>query len=407
MRLLASLGGIVFLVSACGGASPGTLVPATAPVVTELPATSPPATAPPATVPAQPSETVTEAPSAPASALDWARYDGDQVFDHGTVNDVTFGNGMWLAVGNITSSDSIDAAIWTSGDGETWTLLETGESLSGMTINAITPMGDGFAAVGTRCGALEGCAGGGEVYLSSPDGASWTRYPKPDDECCIMQAITAKDSGLVAVGFDYTTGFPATPADAGVRHSTDGEDWTKIVNPGAFTASTMGDVAAGGPGFVAVGQSSTGPQVWISADGTEWATASTSSAMGPGQALKVAARDDLVVAVGSGAHADASVWTSDASGDSWSTATSPGAGAFRAVMVTPSSIVVGGKDGSNAVVWTSGDATTWVQTMTDPEISDQAAVENLAVDDNGTIVAFGTGHFAVVRWVGHLGSGAP
>jgi hypothetical protein len=360
-----------------------------------------PATAPPATAVGQPTVSATEVATPAADAIDWTRHDDDQIFDHATVNDVTYGNGEWLAVGNISTAESIEAAIWTSADGDTWDLVDTDESFKSMTIAAITPFGDGFAAVGTPCGALEGCGGGGEVYALSPDGVSWTRQPSPDAECCIMQAIAADESGLVAVGLDITTGFPQTPADAGVRHSTDGVDWTQIDAPTEFATSTMGDVVAAGPGFVAVGQSSSAPQVWISTGGTDWAKAASSSAMGTGQILRIGARGDLLVAVGRAA-ADAAVWTSDATGDAWSTAASPGAGSLRAVVVTPTTVVVGGKDGSDAVVWTSDDAATWSQSMT-PEVAAQAAVENLATDGNGNMVAFGTAaDSSVVLWVGRL-----
>ena len=396
MRLMALAGALVLLVSACNSGSPPTISPATAPPVSAVPATAPPATAV-----VQPTAPATETATPAAAAIDWTRFDDDQVFDHATVNDVTYGNGQWLAVGNISTAGSIDAAIWTSADGETWQLVDTGDSFKSMTIAAITPFGDGYAAVGTPCGALEGCGGGGEVYVSSPDGVSWTRQPSPDVECCVMQSIAADESGLVAVGLDITTGFPATPADAGVRHSTDGVEWTQIDAPTEFATSTMGDVVAAGPGFVAVGQSSSAPQAWISTDGTEWAKAATSAAMGTGQILRAGGRDDLIVAVGRSA-ADAAVWTSDATGDAWSTATSPGKGSLNAVVVTPSAMVVGGKDGSDAVVWMSVDGASWSQTMT-AELAADAAVGNLATDGSGTIVAFGTAaDSSVVTWVGRL-----
>ncbi len=175
----------------------------------------------------------------------------------------------------------------------------------------------------------------GEVYLTSTDGQTWTRQPVDPGTCCQLHSIANGGPGLIAVGSDFSAGFPAVPADAAVTLSTDGTSWTQVPNNSAFTGATMGDVASGTSVLAAIGYGSGKPQIWSSADGHQWQNVSGSS-LGAGQANGLTFGAGKFVAVGSGSQNDAAVWTSDATAQVWTRGTSPGPGGLSAVAVSGS-----------------------------------------------------------------------
>jgi hypothetical protein len=124
--------------------------------------------------------------------------------------------------------------------------------------------------------------------------------------------------GLVAVG-DDETGFPATVFPV-VWTSPDGYTWTRVPHdPSVFTEeAAMVDVAAGGPGLVAVGADGRGSAaVWTSPDGFTWTRVPHDEEVfgGPYDDMSsVAAVGDGFIAVGSWPWI--SVWTSS-DGFSW------------------------------------------------------------------------------------------
>jgi hypothetical protein len=83
-----------------------------------------------------------------------------------------------------------------------------------------------------------------------------------------------------------------------VVHSDDGRAWQAV---GSAPSNIM-DVAAGGPGIVAVGSDSTPPGhavIWLSADGSTWTRAPGDEALFPrGIVMSIARRSGTLVAIG-------------------------------------------------------------------------------------------------------------
>ncbi|MDL2334636.1 MAG: hypothetical protein QFC55_01215 [Chloroflexota bacterium] len=336
---------------------------------------------------------------AASAPVTWQRKASDPVFAGAAVNGVAFGNGVWVAVGSITGSET-DGRIWTSTDGATWTSVATGDALKNTTLVAVSSSGTGFAAVGGSCGQNEGCATAGEVFVTSTDGQTWTRQAIDPGTCCQLQSITTGGPGLIAVGSDFDAGFPAVPADAAVTLSTDGTSWMQVPNNSVFTGATMGDVASGTSVLAAIGYGSGKPQIWSSADGHQWQNVSGSS-LGTGQANSLTFGGGKFVAVGSGSQNDVAVWTSDATAQTWTRGTSPGPGGLNSVVASGALFVAGGKNGNNATLYTSTDGLQWTQTSVDSALAADSSVNLLAADGATGLVAFGVSSSgAVVLWTG-------
>ena len=172
-------------------------------------------------------------------------------------------------------------------------------------------------------------------------------------------------------------------------------------HPGHYQGgeASVRDVAAGGPGFVAVGYvvEAMGPSAiaWASADGRSW-TLRSDFAGGEGSvAWAVATKASTAVAVGVVSGAPAAWYSAD--GLAWSRAPSPADGPdraqLRAVVATQHGFVAAGSDerdllAPRAVFWASADGQAWQRV---PDVDDFAGVrvEGLAVED-GAVVAVGT-----------------
>ena len=169
-----------------------------------------------------------------------------------------------------------------------------------------------------------------EAAAPAPPAMSWTRveseaFGGSGDQS--MYDIAIGGPGLVAVGSDGSGG----DWDAAVWYSTDGRVWTRVPHD-ELVFGGPGDqypmaVAAGGPGFVAVGEESTADgmagisAVWTSEDGITWSRVPhDEAAFGGEEQVNVFMKD--VTAFGSGLVAvgmewresdfdvDAVVWTS-------------------------------------------------------------------------------------------------
>jgi len=147
---------------------------------------------------------------------------------------------------------------------------------------------------------------------------SWTASADDDQE---VHAIAAGGPGFVAVGHVY----PDTK-DAAVWVSPDGISWEAVGDQAALGGpdnQTMNDVVAGGPGLVAVGEEETPDGydgvVWVSENGRDWSRVADPDGVfgGPGwqDIRSVVTGGPGLVAVGSVEGAD-QVWTS-ADGLTW------------------------------------------------------------------------------------------
>jgi hypothetical protein len=220
---------------------------------------------------------------------------------------VTYGNGLFVAVGW--------GIIFTSPDWGSWTerASETGNGLRGVTY------GNGlFVAVGK-----------GGAVLTSPDGVTWTARTSGTGNW--LYAVTYGNGTFVAVG-----------EGGAVLTSPDGVTWTRRTSG---TGNDLNGVTYGNGLFVAVGE---GGAVLTSPDGVTW----TRRTSGTGNDLyAVTYGNDLFVAVGR----YGAILTS-ADGVSWTQQTSPMSSWLRGVTYGDGLFVAVGLGGA---MLTSSDGVTW------------------------------------------------
>jgi hypothetical protein len=193
----------------------------------------------------------------------------------------------------------IEARFWQSADGRDWTLADEGADLAASRVTAVTARpGGGFVAVGTTGDAK---VADGSTAWTSTDGSRWTRTKTDTLRGGLMRAVTTADGGLLAVGNDLAS------TRAMVFRSTDGLVWDVV--PDAASLDNFGlkiemrDVAWDGERFVAGGHRLFGTQfptglLWQSTDGSTWERANESSALSQGRISGVAAGGPGFVAVG-------------------------------------------------------------------------------------------------------------
>ena len=180
----------------------------------------------------------------------------------------------WMAFG--------DNAIWTSKDGQSWTLAGTRgitPRQSSDTINVVTNTPDGFLAAGYETTS----AGSQAVTWTSRDGVTWQR-------------LTAAQLGLqepagTPQGIDFAvshgTATVITDRGAGVWLSTDsGAHWTPVTVPVDHGAqNSISGVSFDGAGLILVrpGRTASGASdgvAYFSRDGRTWQYAGTIAAAG-------------------------------------------------------------------------------------------------------------------------------
>lgn len=94
--------------------------------------------------------------------------------------------------------------------------------------------------------------------------------------------------------------------------------WHRVELPGASGPSRLNSVAAGSPGFVAVGTDSglVGPAVWTSADGATWVRVDDVERPDDAAMTDVVPASPGFVAIGRVAD-DAAVWVADHEAQAW------------------------------------------------------------------------------------------
>jgi hypothetical protein len=298
-----------------------------------------------------------------------------------------------------------DAAVWTSPDGLSWSRVPHDDAVFGGTVDqvmaSVTAGGPGLVAVGWDWTTGRGRA----AVWTSRDGLRWSRVahdPGVLGGDWSMSGVTAGGPGLVAVGHDWSFG-----GDAAVWVSPDGFEWSRvssdeeIFNPEGTVA--MDAVSAGGPGLVAVGS-----RVWTSPDGLAWSLVpDVEGIFERADMTGVTAGGPGVVAVGVdrsvGPGRVAAVWTSP-DGVEWSRVEHDegvfgGLGACTMAGVAtggPGLVAVGacaaGADGEDqvAAVWISPDGLTWSRVAHDPDAFDGPGTHAM-----NAVVAGGPGLVAV------------
>jgi hypothetical protein len=136
------------------------------------------------------------------SGITWAsRTSG---FGSNQIQSVTYGNGIFVAVGN-------NGTITSSTDGITWTARTAGVSTN--TLNCVEYVNNVFIAVGA------GAAGGTGGITTSTDGITWTKRTTPASTSPNLFSIAYGNGYYVAVGQFSTT--------AGI-YSTNFTTWTAL-----------------------------------------------------------------------------------------------------------------------------------------------------------------------------------
>ncbi len=252
----------------------------------------------------------------------------------------------------------------------------------------------------------------GAVWTSL-DGASWTLAPdlpatKPRSESAAttMTSVVQGPAGLVAVGSWTSIDF-GTPR---IWYSVNGEQWTSVYGPSdpdPAVDAPLGfgsAMAAGGPGYVAVGAVSDDgftarPQVWTSADGRDW-TAVDSLGL-TGSLNDVIGGSGKAVAVGGNGSAATSFVSTD--GATWTAAPEQEAlqGAemtsvtFRNGAFVATGVVTGPADTYPATpaIWHSPDGLHWSLVLQ----GESGQRFSQAVSTGEGFVAIG-GHFPSAGW---------
>ncbi len=296
------------------------------PVVTTIPEST--------TIPAT---TIPVPTAVDVDALVWSRVPYDAVFENVWIGSVTVFDGRLVAVGE----DAEGAAVWTSPNGFSWTRVNTAPGLEGSRFREVAAGGPGLVAIGYETvwtspdgitwtssdqafdGQLEAITGGGPglvlvgdgLVYTSVDGAEWTAAQcpgcSPTGGFDYLADVAAGGTGLVAVGNTTDAG----DGPAFVWTSPDGLTWTR--SPLGEVVE-MESVTAGGPGFVAVGHSSAGARVVTSLDGTTWSLVPHDDEVFGGSLMRnVIAAGDGLVALGEWSWGEGQAWTSP-NGISWS-----------------------------------------------------------------------------------------
>jgi hypothetical protein len=258
--------------------------------------------------------------------------------------DVASGRQGLVAIGYV-SDPTYGVGIWHSADGANWERIEPGAKFADGRPTAVAAGADGFVIVGAVVspGAPHAAA------WSSPDGRTWTR---------------SHDGPEMEVGPYFDTG--ETPGTGG-----------------------MLDVAAAGPGFVAVGQAlrpegGSAPAAWTSADGDAWVRTDEGLDLGDAYGLlwSVTAGGPGVIAVGLICQpcfnvAGGALVAVSGDGASWTTQTIEGSAPLVQVAAKGGPVLAVGwlnqfdaDPPADLQLWRSDDGVTWHRVLSLPSIPD-------------------------------------
>lgn len=265
--------------------------------------------------------------------------------------------------------------------------------------------GPGFVATGVACD-TEPCVSA--IWVSS-DGVAWSRVEDDPFRDHQIFDITARGQGVVAVGSTCQFGSPFSGENVegegvscapAVWVSPDGVTWTKVENDETFGVCTLCDaqfnqVVDAGFGLVATGRGlHDGSAIWISSDGSSWASVDDLEAFDGTWGIDYLVTDGPRV-IGVGFICDASfactaaTWISE-NGTDWTRQATQGLGNASLMgfdVVGSSGVGVGaGLPDVMPLAWTSTDWITWTEAQVE---EGSAGIMLQVVVPGGELVAFG------------------
>ena len=237
------------------------------------------------------------------------------------------GPGGWVAVG--------PQAIWTSQGGLTWTLAAThgiSPQLPGDSVWVITKTADGFLAAGAGSANSANHGATQAVIWTSRDGVTWQRMTAaqlglagPGETVLNISHATWRGNGTVISGtVTSSTGTQGSASyDAAWLSTNDGAAWTRVTIPadhGAGTAIT--GLGFDGSGLIAVrpGRSASGAAdgiSYFSPNGQVWQYSATIDPAGGWTPGVVKGSDYGFVVTGSSAAGQLVAYTSTGTGGAW------------------------------------------------------------------------------------------
>ena len=237
------------------------------------------------------------------------------------------GPGGWVAVG--------PQAIWTSPSGLTWTLAATrgiSPQLAGDSVWVITKTADGFLAAGTGSANGGGHGATQAVIWTSRDGVTWQRMTAAQlglaghgETVLNISHATAQGNATVISGtVSSSTGARGgTSYDAAWLSTNDGAAWTRVTIPadhGAGTAIT--GLGFDGSGLIAVrpGRTASGAAdgiAYFSPNGQAWQYSATIDPVGGWSPGLVKGSDYGFVVTGTSASGQLVGYTGTGTGTTW------------------------------------------------------------------------------------------
>ncbi len=264
-------------------------------------------------------------------------------------------------------------AAWYSDDDVTWhrsqIRLESLSPVEAYDISVVFPSASVLYGIGT--GGVPMPEGGMALtsieYQSVDGGATWTQMTRGTSPAAVVRDVVAGGPGFLAVGDSGT----ATNPQIEIFTSTDGVTWSGLGDPptgqpaGVDPGGTLAAVAEHDGTLMAVGlrAAAGGGLVLTSRDGVSWQSLPVPHGM---VARDVTWSSGAWIVVGSGPDPTdppasvPSAWRST-DGRTWTQVPMDAQGATHAASVSGSGwgIVAAGDEGQHAVAWTSGAGGTW------------------------------------------------
>ncbi|MDH5768012.1 MAG: hypothetical protein OEZ31_03530 [Nitrospirota bacterium] len=185
--------------------------------------------------------------------VNWTKRDTSNFSNARTLLGIAYGNGTFVAVGrNAEGTNNLPPLILTSPDGVNWTVRNPG-SVEGMLYGIAYGKGT-YIAVGASSPSW-----GSPIIHTSPDGVNWTAM-KLGNVMGDLLSIAYGNGVFIAVGLKDPS---FSNSSQYLLTSPDGVKWTEI-NTGI--SGFLSDIAFGNGNFVAVGMKS----ILTSQDGVTW-----------------------------------------------------------------------------------------------------------------------------------------